>query len=57
MMLANAYGLMRLEQLCARLVGSWLSEQNAPEIHRCAELIGECYLQRAAAKWVESAAA
>ena len=50
MMLANAYGVLRLEQMCARLIGSFLSEQNAKEIHDCAELIGECYLQRAAAK-------
>jgi len=50
MMLANAYGVLRLEQMCARLITGYLSEANAKEVHDCAELIGECHLQRAAAK-------
>lgn len=51
MMLSNAYGVMRLEQLCARRVAAALSEHNACDAFRCAELIGECHLLRAAEKF------
>uniref|UniRef100_A0A6U5EUN1 BTB domain-containing protein n=1 Tax=Calcidiscus leptoporus TaxID=127549 RepID=A0A6U5EUN1_9EUKA len=50
MMLANAYGVQRLEQLCELSLAARLSEQNAAELSRCAELIGACQLKRASAK-------
>ncbi|KAL1496326.1 hypothetical protein AB1Y20_016283 [Prymnesium parvum] len=52
MMLANAYGVKRLEQLCALAIARLLSERNAKEVLCYAEMIGECYLQRAAEKLV-----
>ena len=56
MLLANAYGVVRLEQLCVRLVSAALSELNASEIYQCANLIGEFYLKRAAEKYAPQAA-
>lgn len=51
MMLANAYGVCRLEQLCARRLAARLSPDNMREIGHCASLIGEAHLQRAAEKF------
>ena len=56
MMLANAYGVLRLEQLCEHLVAMRLSEQNVHEVSRCAEMIGACQLQRATARLLKSGA-
>ena len=54
MMLANAYGIVRLEQLCARKLARRLDASNVNEIGRCACLIGEHHLHRAAGKFNES---
>ena len=51
MMLANAYGISRLEQLCARKIATRLDANNVHEVARCASLIGEPYLQRATQKY------
>ena len=48
MMLSNAYGIARLEQLCARKLASVLDTHNVGEVARCASLIGEHHLHRAA---------
>ena len=51
MMLANAYGVVRLEQLCARKLAARLDACNVADIAQCANLIGESYLLRAAQKF------
>jgi hypothetical protein len=56
MMLANAYGVERLEQLCARQLITTLSVSNVHEVGRCAEMIGSGHLVRAAEKFVRSCA-
>ena len=48
MMVSNAYGVTRLEQLCARKLITRLESENVEEIGRCAHLIGSCFLLRAA---------
>lgn len=48
MMLANRYGVMRLEQLCARMIGHNVSEDTAPDVAMCANLIGSSELHRVA---------
>ena len=53
MMLANAYGISRLEQLCALSIAALLDPQNLSEVARCAGLIGEHHLRRAAEKYAE----
>lgn len=57
MMLANAYGVLRLEQLCELYLSARLSEHNVAELSRCAELIGACQLKRASAKLLEGSGA
>ena len=57
MMLSNLYGLSRLEQLCARRLASRLDESNVQEIARCASLIGEQHLHRAADRFARMQAA
>lgn len=47
MMLANAYGASRLEQLCARQLATRLDVSNVHEVARCAQLIFSSQLQRA----------
>ena len=51
LMLANAYGVARLEQLCARKLAARLDAQNVAEIGRCAGMIGEAHLERAAGRY------
>jgi hypothetical protein len=51
MMLANAYGIARLEQICARSLASRLDASNVLEVARCAAMIGEHHLRRAADKF------
>ena len=51
MMVSNAYGVTRLEQLCARKLITRLESENVEEIGRCAHLIGSCFLLRAAEKF------
>ena len=51
MMLSNAYGVVRLEQLCARTLTRVMSEQDAREVSRCAGLIGSGELMRAASSF------
>ena len=51
MMLANAYGVCRLEQLCARRLAARLDADNMREVAHCASLIGEAHLQRAVEKF------
>ena len=53
MMLSNAYGILRLEQLCARQLARELDTSNVSEIARCAALIGEHHLLRAADRFAE----
>ena len=48
MMLANAYGVTRLESLCARRLVNKLDQKNVGEVARCANLIGSMHLKRAA---------
>ena len=55
MMLANTYGVRRLEQLCARALADQLSLDNAHEVRHCASLIGASHLVRAASKLVPAA--
>lgn len=57
MMLSNAYGLGRLEQLCARKLAAVLDMNNVGEIARCASLIGEQHLHRAADRYAHLQAA
>jgi len=52
MMLANAYGVLRLEQLCEQVLVAGVSKQNVHEISRCAQLIGASQLQRASARLI-----
>jgi len=51
MMLANAYGVLRLEQLCARKLVQRLDENNVAEVGRCAHLIGAAHLERACGRF------
>lgn len=51
LMLANAYGVTRLEQLCELKLTSRLDVDNVHEIGRCAAMIGAVYLERAAEKY------
>ena len=53
MMLANAYGLTRLEQLAARKIATALDANNVQEVARCAALIGEYHLHRAAERYAK----
>jgi len=55
MMLANAYGVQRLEQLCQQVLVKGISKQNVHEISRCAQLIGASQLQRASARCIAAA--
>ena len=48
MMLANAYGVLRLEQLCEQSVSENLAESKVDEVRSCAMLIGSARLERAA---------
>lgn len=57
MMLSNAYGIGRLEQLCARKLASVLDMHNVGEVARCASLIGEQHLHRAADRFARMQAA
>jgi hypothetical protein len=52
MMLANAYGIFRLEQLCARKLASSLDVDNVQAVAGAAELIGEGHLLRATQKFL-----
>ena len=54
MMLSNAYGVQRLEQLCARQLARELDAHNVCEIGRCAALIGEHHLVRAADRFAQA---
>jgi len=51
MMLANAYGVARLEQLCASRLMARIDAQNVSEVGRCASLIGQAHLARAVDKY------
>ena len=53
MMLANSYGVVRLEQLCARKLAYRLDASNVTDIARCADLINERHLLRAATKFMD----
>ena len=57
MMLANAYGVLRLEQLCEQSVSENLAESNVDDVRSCAQLIGSARLERAAEKFVAANAA
>ena len=48
MMLANRYGVIRLEQLCVRMIGHNVSDHNAPppDVAYCAQMIGSSDLHR-----------
>jgi len=50
MMLANAYGVLRLEQMSAHKLMSRLDTENATYIGHYAQLIGSAHLARAARK-------
>jgi len=50
MMLANAYGVLRLEQMCAGKLTRRLDSENAEYIGHYAQLIGSGHLGRAASK-------
>jgi hypothetical protein len=47
MMLANAYGVLRLEQKCSRRLVERLNGHVVREVCRCAQLIGDSHLARA----------
>lgn len=47
MMLANSYGVERLEQLCARRLCTLLDVHNVREVGRCAGIVGDVHLSRA----------
>jgi len=53
MMLANAYQLTRLEQLCEQALLLLLDRENASDIVAFAELIGACGLARASKRLIE----
>ena len=57
LMLANAYGVTRLEQICEGRLTRQLDAENVAEIARCAHLIGSRQLQRAADRFVRSSSA
>jgi hypothetical protein len=52
MMLANAYGVTRLEQMCASKLISRLDAENVEAVGHCAQMIGAGYLAREADKFV-----
>ena len=54
LLLANAYMIVRLEQLCARRLVEIFDEENVAEVARCASLIGATQLERAATRWMRS---
>ena len=56
MMLANRYGVIRLEQLCARMIGHNVSDHNAADVAYCAQTIGSSDLHRVASNHLLSAA-
>ena len=47
MMLSNAYGITRLEQLCARKLITRIDDDNLEAVGSCAQLIGASHLSRA----------
>lgn len=51
MMLANAYGVGRLEHLCSHSLGQRLDADNVGEVMRCAAMIGAVHLGRAAQRF------
>ena len=55
LMLANAYGVIRLEQMCEARLTRQLDADNVAEVARCAHLIGSRQLQRAADRFVRLA--
>ena len=56
MMLSNAYGITRLEQMCAHKLAATLDATNVSEVGRCAALIGAHHLHRAADKFTQAQA-
>jgi hypothetical protein len=54
LLLANAYMIVRLEQLCASRLVEIFDEENVAEVARCATLIGATQLERAATRWMRS---
>lgn len=52
LMIANKYGVYRLEQLCETRLSMQLNAESVHEVAECASLIGSSQLERAAARYI-----